>query len=119
MNSNIFDSSFFGYSNVPDSIELDDRKLIPIKSLKLKYEDHSMAYSGNLFSVSTIKSICSIIGIELYRPVKGLYCIEEQYCKFFDYLHQLREDHVINNYVFKREIVNLFDRYSACRESLV
>jgi len=111
MNSNIFDSSFFGYSNLPDSIELDDRKLIPVKSLKLRYEDHSMVFSGNLFSVSTIKSICSMIGIELHRPVKGLYCIEEQDCKFFDYLYELRRDHVINNYVFQNEIVNLFNKY--------
>lgn len=111
MNSNIFDSSFFGYSNLPDSIELDDRKLIPVKSLKLRYEDHSMVFSGNLFSVSTIKSICSMIGIELHRPMKGLYCIEEQDCKFFDYLYELRRDHVINNYVFQNEIVNLFNKY--------
>ena len=119
MNSNIFDSSFFGYSNLPDSIELNDRKLVPIKSLKLKYEDHSMVFSGNLFSVSTIKSICSIIGIELHRPVKGLYCIEECYCKFFDYLYQLRRDHVINDYTHHGELVNLFNGYSAGRVSSV
>jgi len=42
MNTNVFDSSFFGYTNLPDSIELENRKLIPVKALKLKYEDHSM-----------------------------------------------------------------------------
>ena len=70
-----------------------------------------MVFSGNLFSVSTIKSICSNIGIELYRPVKGLYCIEECYCKFFDYLYQLRRDHVINDYTHYGELVNLFNNH--------
>lgn len=112
MNSNIFDSSFFGYSNVPDSIEFNEHKLIPIKSLKLKYEDHSMSSSCNLFSVSKIKTICSIIGIQLYRPVKGLYCIEESYTKFFDYLHQLRKDSMISDYIHMNEIANLYHNYA-------
>jgi hypothetical protein len=40
------------------------------------------------FSVSTIKDICEALGIKLHRPVKGLYCIEEKFCKFFDYLYR-------------------------------
>jgi hypothetical protein len=109
MNSNIFDSSFFGYSNVPDSIELDDRKLIPIKSLKLKYEDHSMAYSGKLFSVSTIKTICWLTAIEVHRPIKGLYCVEEEDAKFFDYLYELRRTNVIHDYIDSDDIHRLYD----------
>lgn len=112
MNSNIFDSSFFGYTNLPDSIQLNDSKLIPIKFLKLKYEDHSMSSSCNLFSVSTIKVICSFLGIQLHRPVKGLYCIEECYCNFFDYLYQLRKDNIITDYIHSKEIVNLYHNYA-------
>ena len=111
MNTEIFDSSFFGYQNLPDSIELNDSKLIPIKVLKLRYEDHSMVSSCNLFSVSTIKSICTILGIELHRPVKGLYCIEENYVRFFDYLYQLRIDKMLSNYLRKDDLFNLFESF--------
>ena len=34
MNNEVFDTAFFGYKNLPDSIELENRKLIPIKTLK-------------------------------------------------------------------------------------
>jgi hypothetical protein len=112
MNSNIFDSSFFGYSNLPDSIELDDRKLIPIKCLKLNYEANSMSTSCGLFSVSKIKTICSFVGIELHRPVKGLYCIEESHTKFFDYLYQLRENNQLANFIRMRDIVELYHNYA-------
>ena len=111
MNTEIFDSCFFGYQNLPDSIELNDSKLIPIKVLKLRYEDHSMVSSCNLFSVSTIKSICTILGIELHRPVKGLYCIEENYVRFFDYLYQLRIDKMLSNYLRKDDLFNLFESF--------
>jgi hypothetical protein len=112
MNTSIFDSSFFGYNNLPDSIEIDEHKLIPIKALKLRYEDHSMVSSCNLFSVSTIRSICSFLGIQLHRPVKGLYCVEETYVRFFDYLNQLRIDKVISDYICRDEISILFESYA-------
>ena len=112
MNTSIFDSSFFGYNNLPDSIEIDDQKLIPIKGLKLRYEDHSMVSSCNLFSVSSIKSICSFLDIQLHRPVKGLYCVEESYVRFFDYLNQLRIDKIIGDYICRDEISNLFRSYA-------
>jgi hypothetical protein len=112
MNTAIFDSSFFGYKNLPDSIELNDNKLIPIKVLKLRYEDHSMVSSCNLFSVSTIKSICTILGIELHRPVKGLYCIGENYVRFFDYLYQLQIDKMINSYFRKDDLLDLFQGFA-------
>ena len=112
MNTSIFDSSFFGYTNLPDSIELDDKKLVPIKALKLKYEDHSMISSCNLFSVSTIRSICQRIGIELHRPVKGLYCVEDSYCRFFDYLYQLRFDRIIDDYIHYDDITHLFSNFT-------
>jgi hypothetical protein len=80
--------------------------LIPVKALKLKYEDHSMVSSCNLFSVSSIKSICSFVGIELYRPVKGLYCVEESYVRFFDYLYQLICNQLVNkNDCFNRNTI--------------
>lgn len=112
MNTNVFDSSFFGYTNLPDSIELENRKLIPVKALKLKYEDHSMVSSCNFFSVSSIRSICSFVGIELYRPVKGLYCVEESYVQFFDYLHQLLCDGLISQYFYRDDIKNIYHRFS-------
>jgi hypothetical protein len=112
INSNIFDSAFFGYSDLPELIEIGQFKLIPIKSMKLKYENHSMVYSGNLFSVSNIKRICNFIGIQLYRPVKGLYCVEERYYKFFDYLYQLRLDRVISDYTDPKQVASLFYNFS-------
>jgi len=112
MNTAIFDSSFFGYQNLPDSIELNDNKLIPIKVLKLRYEDHSMVSSCNLFSVSNIRSICAFLGIELHRPVKGLYCVEENYVRFFDYLYQLQIDKIIDRYLLKDDLFNLFQNFA-------
>lgn len=105
MNSNLFDASFFGYSNLPESIEVENLKLIPIKALKLKYEAHSMVSSCNSFSVSSIKTICNLLNIQLHRPVKGLYCIEESYSRFFDYLYS----HSICN---RTEIQNRFQEFS-------
>ena len=61
MNTEIFDTAFFGYQNLPDLIELNDRKLIPIKTLK--------------GSAMFIRQISKFVGIQVYRPVKGLYCI--------------------------------------------
>ncbi len=111
MNTSIIDSAFFGYNNLPDSIEIDDQKLIPIKALKLRYEENSMVSSCNLFSVSTIKSICTFLGIKLHRPVKGLYCVEDSYVRFFDYLYQLRIDKIISDYICRDEINNLFESF--------
>jgi hypothetical protein len=91
MNTEIFHPAFFGYENLPDLIELDNRKLIPIKAIRLKYQGKSQ--SKGAFCAENIRSLCNILGIELYRPVRGLYCIEEHYSKFFDYLHQFYSQH--------------------------
>ena len=88
----MFDTAFFGYSELPDSIELDDRKLIPVKALRLKY--HGTSQSNGAFSVENIRTLCKILGIELHRPVRGLYCIEEHYLKFFERLYQFLSKNV-------------------------
>ena len=77
MNNVIFDSAFFGYSNLPTSIEVDNRKLVPIKTL-------------NLFSKGThfVQYACKLLKIKIYRPVKGLLCVEEQYVQVLDYLYE-------------------------------
>jgi len=76
MNTAIFDSAFFGYSNLPDSIELNDRKLIPIKTLNIfKYGTHFVQYA------------CKVLKIDIHRPVKGLLCVEDQYAQVLDYLY--------------------------------
>lgn len=108
MNTEIFDSSFFGYTNLPDSIELGNRKLVPIKVLKLKYEGNSM--SGGVFAVCEIRHLCEYLNIQLYRPVKGLYCIEDSYVRFFDYLHQLILDGLISGYLCNNydKIIDIF-----------
>lgn len=93
MNTEVFDSSFFGYTNLPDSIEFENRKLIPLKRLKLRYLKNCMSWSPT-FSASCIREICQFIGIKVYRPVKGLYCIGEDDCKFFDYLYQTGTRHL-------------------------
>lgn len=92
MNNEVFDTAFFGYKNLPDSIELENRKLIPIKTLK--------------GSAMFIRQICKIVGIQVYRPVKGLYCIEESDCKFFNYLCEL-------NYSFwyKKDFINHYNNF--------
>ena len=86
----IFYSAFFGYKNLPGSIEVGNRKLIPVKSLCLKYHGTiTNSYQSNReFCVSKIRRLCEFLEIQLHRPVKGLYCVEERYLKFFDALYQ-------------------------------
>lgn len=69
METTIFDSAFFGYKNLPDSVEVDGMKLIPIKTIQR-------------FSAGLIRNICKIVNIPIHRPVKGLICIEEKYAQF-------------------------------------
>ena len=77
MNTAIFDSAFFGYQNLPNSIEVNDRKLIPIKTLNVfKRGTHFVQYA------------CKFLKIEIHRPVKGLLCVEDQYAQVLEYLHQ-------------------------------
>ncbi len=77
MTTAIFDSAFFGYSNLPDSIELNDRKLIPIKTLKVFQK-------GTHF----VQYVCKVLKIDIHRPVKGLLCVEDQYAQVLEYLYQ-------------------------------
>ena len=92
MNTEIFDTAFFGYSNLPDSIEFENRKLIPIKTLK--------------GSAMFIRQICKIVGIQVYRPVKGLYCIEESDCRFFDYLCELN-----CSFWYKKDFIDQYNSF--------
>ncbi len=76
MNTAIFDSAFFGYQNLPNSIELNDRKLIPIKTLNVfKRGTHFVQYA------------CKLLKIQIHRPVKGLLCVEDHYARVLEYLH--------------------------------
>ena len=89
-NNEIFYPAFFGYTNLPDSIEIGNRKLIPVKSLCLKY--HGTITNGlrnDNFSCGNIRTLCRELEIQLHRPIRGLYCVEERYLKFFDALYQL------------------------------
>jgi hypothetical protein len=116
MITSTFDVSFFGYKDLPSSLQFDDQQnLIPVKYLKLKYEKNSMNSSCDLFSVSNIRHICTFLGIELHRPVKGLYCIEESYVRFFDHLNYLRTNGFISNLYECGEdiIINLFRSFYA------
>jgi hypothetical protein len=85
-NNEIFHPAFFGYKNLPDSIEIENCKLIPVKTLRLKYQGTSS--SDGVFCVKNIRSLCKFLEIQLHRPVRGLYCIEERYLKFFNTLYQ-------------------------------
>ena len=87
MDTNIFESAFFGWKNLPTMIEYQGRKLIPLKTLKLKNGGKPTHHNG-LFSVSEMRRICERVGITLYRPTLGLYCISEDECSFFSYLHK-------------------------------
>ena len=60
--------------------------MIPIKALRLKYQGTSS--SDGTFCVQNIRSLCKFLEISLHRPVRGLYCIEESYLKFFNTLYQ-------------------------------
>lgn len=103
------DCAFFGYQDLPDSIELNDRKLIPIKSLKLKYERNSM--SGGVFAVQNIRIMCRILNIPLQRPVKGLYCLEEKYSKFFDCAHRFYLDGIWKDIFYYRDLIDVYDQF--------
>ncbi len=90
INNEIFYPAFFGYENLPNSIEVKGCKLIPVKSLCLKYHGTitNSSQSNGQFCVGNIRSLCNSLEIHLHRPVRGLYCIEERYLKFFDALYQ-------------------------------
>ena len=81
------DSAFFGYDNLPNSIEFNGCKLIPFKSLKIKYEKNKMS-CDILGGAWTMRLYCKMLGIQTYRPMKGLWCVEEKDSKFFDFLYQ-------------------------------
>jgi len=91
----MFDTAFFGYSELPDSIELENRKLIPIKTLNQ--------------SACFIRSVCKIVGIQLHRPVKGLYCIEEDDFKFFDYIRKLQVNDC--NYWYSKDYIQAYNNF--------
>jgi hypothetical protein len=76
MNPAIFDSAFFGYSNLPNLIEVNDQKLIPIKTL-------------NVFQRGThfVQYVCKVLKIDIHRPVKGLLCVGDQYAQVLEYIH--------------------------------
>jgi len=86
LDNEIFHPAFFGYENLPNSIEIENRKLIPVKALRLKYQGTSN--SDGAFCVKNIRALCKFLKIQLHRPVRGLYCIEERYQKFFNTLYQ-------------------------------
>ena len=113
MTTSTFDCAFFGYKDLPELIELNEYKLVPIKSLKVRYTGNSMYSSTDLFSVSTIKDICEALGIKLHRPVKGLYCIEEKFCKFFDYLY--RNPNVIpdNTKLYLSHLIPIYHEFAS------
>jgi hypothetical protein len=85
METSIFQTAFFGYKNLLEyektviGFSLKDKRLIPIKKLKLE--------KG--YSVNEIRTICRVLDIPVHRPVPGLYCLEEKYCKFIDHAYHL------------------------------
>jgi len=97
MDTNIFESAFFGWKNLPNMIEYQEKKLIPLKTLKLKNGGNATHHDG-LFSVSEMKSICKKVGITVYRPIVGLYCISKDDCDFFSYLHDYLKSLIDGNY---------------------
>jgi hypothetical protein len=102
MNDQIFDSAFFGWSNLPESIVIEGENLIPVKVLKLKCKS---------LDVNLIRNVCKFVGIQLHRPVKGLYCIKEEDSKFFSFL-----DRAINlnlNYLYSKDYVSLYQQFIA------
>jgi hypothetical protein len=82
----MFDTAFFGYSELPDLIELEGKELIPLKAIRLKYNKCGRKH---YFSVKNLHSLCKFLGIKLHRPVKGLYCVEKIYIQFFEKLNSL------------------------------
>ena len=80
----MFDTAFFGYTDLPDQIDLDGKELVPLKSIRTKYHGTSQQTP---FDVSNLRHLCKVLEIELHRPVKGLYCVEKIYANFFDFLY--------------------------------
>ena len=85
----MFDTAFFGYSDLPDCIELEGKSYVPLKAIRVKY--HGTRSKETPFDIENLKALCKVLGIHIYRPVKGLYCIEQFYAKFFDVLHKFYE----------------------------
>ena len=96
MNTAIFDSAFFGYQNLPDSIELDGSKLIPIKTLNIfKKGTHFVQYA------------CKVLKIQIHRPIKGLLCVEDQYAQVLEYLYMNYSNPSGRNHT--QAILNVFE----------
>ena len=85
----MFDTAFFGYSDLPDYIELEGKSYVPLKAIRVKY--HGTRSKVTPFDVENLKALCKFLRIDIYRPVKGLYCIEQLHAKFFDVLHKFYE----------------------------
>jgi hypothetical protein len=81
----MFDTAFFGYSDLPDCIEIEGKSYVPLKAIRVKY--HGTYTKKTPFDVENLKMICKVLGINIYRPVKGLYCVEKLYAEFFDALY--------------------------------
>jgi hypothetical protein len=103
MTESTFDCAFFGYQDLPESIELNDLKLIPIKTLKLK--------KGYL--VNNIRMMCKVLGIPVQRPVKGLYCLEEKYCKFIEHAYRLLREGVWKDWLGYTDLIPVYNDYFA------
>ena len=86
----MFDTAFFGYSDLPDCIEIEGKSYVPLKAIRLKY--HGTRSKETPFDVVNLRTICKVLGIGIYRPIKGLYCVDKLYSKFFDTLHQFYEE---------------------------
>ena len=82
----MFDTAFFGYSDLPDCIEIEGKSYVPLKAIRVKY--HGTHPKETPFDVENLKMLCKVLRINIYRPVKGLYCIEKLYAEFFDSLYQ-------------------------------
>lgn len=123
METNISVSAFFGWKNLPTMIEYQGKKLTPLKTLKLKNGGNATYHDG-LFSVSEMRSICEEVGITVYRPIVGLYCISKDDCDFFSYLHHYLkslgdENHYGIMCSLWKEWDNLITHYHNFREQIL
>jgi len=90
-----FTTAFFGYSELPSIVNYDNQVLIPLKQIRI---NHQGTEQKSPFDLYNLRKLCKVIGIPVYLPTPGLYCVRECDEFFFYKLSSLFNEKRISFY---------------------
>ena len=90
-----FKTAFFGYSELPSIVNYNNQVLIPLKQIRI---NHQGTEQKSPFDLYNLRKLCKVIGIPVYRPTPGLYCVRECDEFFFYKLSSLFNEKRISFY---------------------